>query len=450
MKNVRKHSVWIALGVLAVLAVWLYFDLKAPVREPDQNLKISELVGLKPDEVTRIEAVKDGKSLVLAKDGSDWRLEEPVKAPADSETVKRAVEDILDQTTDYVMEEPPKDLARYGLAVPKRTITLTGKEGKKVVLQIGDKDPGKSSVFTRLADGGKIFLMVSYAAEGLLDKTADDFRDKTVLSIARENIERIHLTGPKGAVTLAKTGGKWSVTEPIKVPADEFSADGVADALANLKAERFAAASVTDLARYGLDKPKLTAEVHAKGGARYTVHVGKEVASAGNYYAARAGENTVVEISRTTFDSLNKSVGDLRSRKVVDATTDKVVRVAVTSRKANWEAAKSGDDWKFVRPNAGKKADAIDIDNLILDVTASADRWVADNPSEADLGRYGLVKPEITVTLTLKGGAVKRLEVGKKSASGDYFVRGTDTGSSIFALGSYVVDRLTTMPKVAK
>lgn len=449
MKRARAHSVWFALGILAILAVWLYFDLKKPTREPNESPKVSELIGMKPEDVTRIEVSASGRGFALVKSGSAWKIEKPVQAAADAETVKRALEDLLTQSSDYVMRDPPGDLSRWGLAKPKKTIVLSA-GSRHLKLEIGDLDPGKSSVFTRHADTGIIFLAGSYSVENLTDKTADDFRDKTVLSISRDTIERVRLIAPNRTIVLVRSGDQWRLAEPVQVAADEFAADGIVDTLASLKADRFAEAGAKDLARYGLDKPRLLVEIEARGGAQYGVRFGKDVSTDGPCYAARTNSSDVVEVSRTTFEALNKDVAALRSRKIVDADTDKVERLAVVSTKATWEARKKGSYWEFVRPNPGKKADAIDVDNIILDVTSSADRWVVDSPDDAALAGYGLLKPQITVTLTLKGGKTKKLEVGKKSSAGDYFVRGTDTGSSVFATSSYIIERLQTMPKQAK
>ena len=445
----KRHSVWVAVGILAALGIWLYFDLKQPVREPDENPKVAELVGIKADQVRRIEVTREGPTLVLARNGDGWAIESPIKAAADAETVKSAIEGLLDQSSDYVMEQPPKDLGQYGLAKPTRTITLIG-PGKRVVLQIGAQDPSKSSVFTRLADGGKVFLAGSYTVEALTDKQPDELRDKTVLSIPRDKIESVRITRASGVLTLTKVGSKWELSEPLKAPTDEFAADGIVDALSSLKADKFVAAGASDLKGYGLDAPRLTVEIRAVGGAQYGLRIGKEASAGSTVYAARIADNDVVEIAKATFDSLNKTAGDLRSKKLLDVQTDAVERISVVTRKVRWEVRKSGSDWIFVHPTPNQKADAVDVDNAILDATGSADRWVADNPSDADLGRYGLLQPEATVSITVKGGTVKKLELGKKTSSGDRYARGTDTGASVFVMGSYVTDRLETAPKSAK
>ncbi len=445
----KRHSVWVAVGILAALGVWLYFDLKQPVREPGENPKVSDLAGIKADDVRRIEVTRESGTLTLARNGASWVIESPIKAAADAETVKSALEGLLDQSSDYVMEQAPKDLGRYGLAKPTKTITLIG-PGKRVVMQIGSQDPGKSSVFTRLAESGKVFLAGSYTVEAIADKQPDELRDKTILSIPRDKIEFVRIRRPDGALALTKVGSKWELTEPVQAPADEFAADGIVDALSSLKADKFVAADATDLKRYGLHAPKLSVEIRAAGGAQYGLRIGKEAAAGASLYASRVSDADVVELAKTTFDALNKTLGDLRSKKLLDVQTDAVERMSVVSRKVRWEVRKSGADWVFVTPGPNKKADAIDVDNAILDAAGSADRWVADNPSEADLGRYGLVQPEVVVTFTLKGGTVKKLELGKKDKSGDRYARGSDTGASVYVMGSYVTDRLETVPKTSK
>jgi len=449
MKRLSSHSIWIALGLLIVLGVWLYFDLKEPVREPDQNPRISEIAGIKPDDVSRVEISGDGTVIALAKAGGKWKIEEPFQAQADTETVGGAVSGLLDQTTDYVMEKPPTDLSKFGLTKPKKSVTLIG-AGKRVVLQIGEQDPSKSSVYTRVADTGKVLLASSFALDGLIKKSPDEFRDKSVLSLRREDVERIRVVRSSGALTLTRTNGKWALSEPISVPADEFAADGICDALTGLKAEKFVAASGADEAKYGLAAPRISVSISAKGGAQYGLKIGKEAPGGSAFYAARAGSAEVVEIAKTTVETLGKPVGELRSKRMLDAQTDSVERLAAQSPKGRWEVRRSGSDWVFVSPNAGKKADPLDVDNVVLDATGSADRWVADEPSASGLARYGLTAPEVTVTVTLKGGAVKRLEIGKKTSSGDRYARGSDTGASVFTVGSYVYDQVQNQPKPLK
>jgi hypothetical protein len=445
----RRHSAWVAVGVLLALGVWLYFDLKQPVREPDENPKVADLVGIKADQVTRIEITRDGTTTVLAKTGASWFIEQPVKTAADAETVKSALDGLLDQTSDYIMDRSPANLATYGLAKPSKAIALVGSD-KRAVLQIGMQDPGKSSVFTRIADGGKVFLMGSYAVEALTDKKTDEFRDKTILSLSKAKIEQMRLARPSDTIALRRSGQSWSIVEPTAAPADEFSADGIADALANLKAEKFVKAAAGDLKTYGLDAPRLTVEIRAQGGAQYGLRIGKDAPGGSSVYACRGADTDVVEIAKATYDTLNKTLADLRSKKLLDVQTDAIERMSVTSRTNRWEVRKAGADWTFVAPNAGKKADPIDVDNAVLDATGSADRWLADNPPPADAAKFGLVRPEIVVEFALKGGVVKRLELGSKTPKGERYARGSDTGASVFAIGSYVVDRLTTVPKEAK
>src|ERR1051325_8415166 len=112
MKRLRNYSVQIALGVLAVLGIWLWLDSKRPVHEPGENPKVSDLIGIAPADVTRLEISNDGKTTVLTKAGAIWTIEKPIKAAADSELVKRLVDAILDRTSDYVRDNPDsKELA---------------------------------------------------------------------------------------------------------------------------------------------------------------------------------------------------------------------------------------------------------------------------------------------------------------------------------------------------
>src|SRR5438132_9554138 len=65
--GLKGKSTLIAVGLLAVLGIWAWVGERGEVREPGQTPPVSELVGMKPDDVTRVELLHDGQPTVLAK-----------------------------------------------------------------------------------------------------------------------------------------------------------------------------------------------------------------------------------------------------------------------------------------------------------------------------------------------------------------------------------------------
>jgi hypothetical protein len=65
----KWRSTWIAAGVFVALGAYVLINERGEVREPGQEPAVSELIGMKPVDVTRLELLHDGQSILLAKTG---------------------------------------------------------------------------------------------------------------------------------------------------------------------------------------------------------------------------------------------------------------------------------------------------------------------------------------------------------------------------------------------
>ena len=448
MKWIKDNTAWIALVVLGALGVWLYLDLKKPVKEPGEMPKVEELAGVKAADVIRLELKKGGPPIVLAKSGAEWRMESPVKAKADAEEVNRIIQGLLGGASDFILEAP-KDLKQYRLDPPEFELTLTGKSGEKNTLQFGMQDPAKASVYTRDADSGKVFLTSSGSVDTLRNKDQNALRDKTLVAAASNKINGITIEKPAGVIRLVKgEKDRWQLTQPWTAPADVFSVSGMTSALGGLKGDRFIAADVKDLTKYGLANPQFTVTAESEG-AKAAVRIGKKTSDRMEYYAAPVGADNVLTITEANFQALNKTAKELRSRKIVDFENVDVQRFAVTGPKGSWEVEKAGEEWKFVKPNPGQKAKAQTIENLLMDLTTQAASLVEQESPV--VGKYGLDKPLLTATVFLKDQGRQQLKVGNKLPKGaNYYASGTPSPNTVFELGGYIFDNLNKKPEDLK
>jgi len=446
-KRAQQHSALIAVGILAVLAVWLWFDLKQPVKEPGENPKVADLAGIQPGDVVRLEVKKGGKSLVAAREGGPWKLVEPVQGAADSDEVKRLVDGLLDRQTDFLMEQAPKDLKPFGLDKPSLEVSLTAKSGDRRTLLVGGQDPGKTSYYVRDAATGRIFLASTSDVNAVKDKDAAGLRDRTLASVPESEIERIRLEKPAGAVVVARKGADWELVSPWQAPADSGAVTSLASRLASLKADRFVEAGGAGSPKYGLNVPRLRVVVTRRNGSEAVFRVGAKAKDLAQVYAARADSSDVLALQEGTLTSLDKTASDLRSKRLFDLATDQAERVAVSGPKGAWEARREGGAWKQVKPAAGKPAKAQTVDDVLFEITGTASKHVAEKP--ASLARYGLDNPVLTVTVTLKGGAVKQLLVGRPASGDERFVK-TGDSPAVFTLSKFAFDRLNAAPSALK
>ena len=97
-------------------------------------------------------------------------------------------------------------------------------------------------------------------------KTPGDTSTK-LLTIPDDQFQEIKVKKLTGEVIdLVKANGKWRMTQPKPLAADQDAAGGMVSTLANLSADKLVEDKATDLKAYGLDMPTLDVQVVRKDG----------------------------------------------------------------------------------------------------------------------------------------------------------------------------------------
>ncbi len=450
-----NRTAWIALGVLALLVIWLVVDFKvAPApRDPDSNAPVSEYVRVSVNEVKRIEVRRKDAPFVLVRQGKNWSFETPARYRANPKTVETWLKGILDATIDRPVEGKPGEMATYGLAQPAAELILTKDNGQVRTLQIGSEFKGGSGVgasYARAAGEDRLFMLAAGQVDDVAKKKVDDLRDKRLVDVEDEkSIQRVVIERPggtEGAVEVIRRGeDKWELLRPIAAPADTFDMESLTRALRESESESFVENAATDLAKYGLDKPRLVVRVKDKNGEK-AVLFGKALKD--RVYTAREGENVVALVTAADFDNLNKRAADLRDKKLLTLERDRISYVELKNAHGTVQLQKAGGaagaEWQRVKMGQRPEKAKGDVVQRIIDsVTSPATRHVDEAP--ADLAKYGLAVPQITVTVNAGSGTSQVYALGKKSPDGNYYVKGT--GPAVFEAQPFVFEDLNVKPE---
>jgi len=257
-------------------------------------------------------------------------------------------------------------------------------------------------------------------------KPAEDAtkQEKMFAGLEADKIDEIKLKAEKGDVTtLKKENGAWHIVAPVDAPAAESDASGVANVLGQMQIVRVIDENPTDLKDYGLDTPRIEVEFKGDGGkASGRLAIGGKTSTGGDLYVKRNDEKRVLLVAQYDETALNKSTFDLRDKSVVKFDRSKVDGVDVTADGRTLEFAKAGTDWKMTRPIAAR-ADFSAVEALVGQVeTAQMKSIVGPAPSPAEMKKYGLDKPTVTVNLHL-GSARATLQIGGKADDGTVYAR---------------------------
>jgi hypothetical protein len=231
----------------------------------------------------------------------------------------------------------------------------------------------------------------------------------------------------KGAdpVTIAKTDGKWAITGPKAMPADQEAVTMILSTLSLLNADRLVEEKAADQKQYGLDAPAVELDITGKGSRQLLL--GDDTPAGGDVYAALGEDPRVFTVSSYNKTSLDKSLNDLRDKSLLTVNPDNVSRVELIKKGADIEFDRTKDGWQMLKPSAAA-ADSSAVNDLVRSLTsARMDLSAAGDPAAGFAHGTGVG----TVKLTGNSG-VQTLEVRKDKDN--YYAK-----SSAVA-GTYKVD----------
>ena len=252
--------------------------------------------------------------------------------------------------------------------------------------------------------------------------------EKVFASVQADQIEELTVKAESGDVTtLKKTSGAWTVVAPIATTGSEADASSVTSALGALEIERVVDENPAEVKDYGLETPRIEIDFKASGGkASGRLLVGAKTPTGASMYARRNDEKRVFLVAENQNSSLNKSTFDFRDKSVIKIDREKVdgVEVAVGAARQPLQFAKAGGEWKLIKPLEAR-ADPGLVEALVGSVeTAQMKSVAADSATPADLKKYGLDRPEVTVTVHL-GSARATLALGGKAGPDTVYARDT-------------------------
>jgi hypothetical protein len=228
----------------------------------------------------------------------------------------------------------------------------------------------------------------------------------------------------KGAGQLAldkATDGKWEITAPQKLSADQDAVTGVISVVAGLNSERVVEDRAIDLEQYGLADPSVKIDLITKDGKSQKLLLGDDTPTGNGVYAAISGDPRVFTIASYAKSNLDKTASDLRDKRLLMANFDKVSQIDLTAKKQTVEFGRSKESWQILKPRP-LRADNFSVEDLVrrlkdakMDLSASAD---ADTKKTA--AAFSSATPVATVKVTDATGT-QSLDVRKNKT--DYYAK---------------------------
>jgi hypothetical protein len=149
------------------------------------------------------------------------------------------------------------------------------------------------------------------------------------------------------------------------MPADQDTVNMLTGSLATLNADRLIDDHPASLNEFGLTNPPEEIDLTLKGGKTTKLLLGSDTPAGTGTYAMLAGNPKVYTLPTYTKTSFDKTVNDLRDKRLLTFNQDKLTSVSVTGKGQTVEFGKNAQgDWQITKPKP-MRADSLQVDDLI-------------------------------------------------------------------------------------
>jgi hypothetical protein len=426
----KNSGLLIAAVVLAALTGALYWSNRHPASENTAKASVDappKILSLKQEDISKIQIKKKGgEELDLAKgDGGKWQITAPKPLGADQESVSSLLSTVSSLNSDRLVDDKAADLGQYGLADPSLELDVTAKDNKVQKLFLGDLTPAGNAVFAKLEGDPRVFTVANYNKTSI-DKTANDLRDKRLLTVDFDKLSQVELITKKQDIEFGRNKQEWQIVKPKPLRADNFQVEEIVRKLRDAKMD----ASTTDAdakkaaAAFASGTPVATAKL-TDSAATQELQIRK---SKDDDYAKSTAVAGVYKVPSDVGQGLDKDVDDFRNKKLFDFGFDEPGKVEIHDGAKAYFLTKGGQDWWSAD---SKKVDAAGAQSLIDKIRELSATKFVDS---------GFTTPVMELTVTSNEG--KRAEKVLISKSGDNYIAKRENEPALYQLDSSSVTDL--------
>ena len=390
-------------------------DLKNQILKKADDFRDHKLTDVLSTQVNKF-TLKTAKGEIELEKKEHWTLTKPFKARGNDQKIGDLIAQAANaQVQSFIADA--SNLAAFGLQEPRGTVSFVA-EGRKepVVLQIGQPlEKDKEKIYVKLSTRESV-LVVPKGLEGLLETKPNDVRDRSLLRVESDIVDRISIE-PKDRekIVIARKGESWvrkvgDKDEPINVAA----ATRLLGELQSQQVTEFVADIATELPKYGLDQPmvKVTLSSYAsentaetKAGEKPIVSVLLGQTEGDKVYAKLDDEPFVVGVSRALIDFILTDAQQWQELTIFSYKADDITSLEIAREGQPTITLERDKDKKWALAKGDGQVNQTNVQSLVNTLAALRSvRWMGAATPE-----HGLDKPKVTVTFKTTSGAGKLL-----------------------------------------
>jgi hypothetical protein len=180
----------------------------------DGATKVRDFIAVKPDAYDTVEiAQPGGETVVLEQRNGAWRVAAPVDYPANASNVNALTARLEEVKSENIISSNPDNHVTY--EVDEATGTRVSlKRGENVIesFYVGKISPDGNHTYMRSADAADVHF-VRGMLTGLFERPVNDWRDKSILAVDQQAVNRVAIVKGGEQTVLTRAGATWQVQQ---------------------------------------------------------------------------------------------------------------------------------------------------------------------------------------------------------------------------------------------
>jgi len=292
---------------------------------------------------------------------------------------------------------------------------------------------------------GSVFLvLIAYIyfveIKGAEKKQAAKDAKEKVLVFNKEDVESVILKNTYGTYEAKRIGeDEWMLEKPLKVKADKNVWNSLLDTVHELKSTRVIQED-GDIEPYGLKHANVEVELKlSKKSKPISLRVGDENPVGDSRFVTDQDAKRVLLVGDDITYKLDKDIKQLREKKLFRFDDQKTQEIMVERKSKRIVLKKIQDKWFLVSGAEKKEAELKKITEILNAINfLEVKEFETEEPE--DLGKYGLLKPAITVSLRDDKAIQVELIFGKEENDGVYLAIKAE--KPVYKVNAYVLKRI--------
>jgi hypothetical protein len=260
-----------------------------------------------------------------------------------------------------------------------------------------------------------------------------------ILALGADTIQQIEIRHRgEDPIILKLNGSTWQMTSPKAFAVDSSAVSAITSAAASIDAERVVDPNVTDPKVYGLAPALIEVDFGAKNGKTSKLLIGDATPGGSAVYAKLDGDPrlfTMATYSKTAFD---KEAKDLRDKRLLPFTQDKLSRIEITAQRQTYEFVKKGQsEWQIVKPKP-MRADSTQTDDLVRQLSSAEMDLSGVQDDKKSAAAFNLA-PLLAIAKVTDQNGTQTLEIRK--AKDDYYAKSSAV-AGIYKVSKMLADSI--------